>query len=238
MSVSSARVLVVDDEERMRQLLRLYLEKDGYGVVEAATGSEALAKFSAGGIDIVLLDLMLPDADGRDICKSLRKNSDVPIVMLTALGSETDRLLGFDLGADDYVVKPFSPREVVSRVKALLHRAGRADESEIINHGVLSIDPKTRFVRCRDSELGLTPKEFELLVLLARHPRQAFTREQLLDDVWGYDYYGDQRTVDTHIKNLREKLGQCNAAIVTVWGVGYRFDPSRLEGSGPASDTQ
>lgn len=230
--VSKATVLVVDDEERMRQLLRLYLENEGYRVIEAATGNEALAIFASGGIDIVLLDLLLPDTDGRAVCRELRAGSDVPIIMLTALGSESERLLGFDLGADDYVVKPFSPREVVSRVRALLRRTGRAEEHAVIRHGGLTIDPQTHLVKCGDDDLRLTPKEYDLLLLLAGHPLQAFSREQLLTDVWGYDYYGDQRTVDTHVKNLREKLGQYSPMVVTVWGVGYRFDPSRSDAGG------
>ncbi|MGE5561575.1 MAG: response regulator transcription factor [Chloroflexota bacterium] len=228
--MNGATVLVVDDEERMRQLLRLYLESDGYRVVEAATGTEALASFEQGGIDIVLLDLMLPDTDGRTVCRTLRASSSVPIIMLTALGSESERLLGFDLGADDYVVKPFSPREVVYRVRALLRRTGRTGGQSIIRHGALEIDQQSRIVRCGSHELALTPKEYDMLVLLASHPRQAFSRDQLLNDVWGYDYYGDQRTVDTHVKNLRDKLGPCSALIVTVWGVGYRLDPTRGEG--------
>lgn len=214
----------------MRQLLRLYLENEGYTVIEASSGTEATSRLATGSFDLVLLDLMLPDTDGRTVCRSLRATSDVPIIMLTALGSESDRLLGFDLGADDYVVKPFSPREVVSRVRALLRRSGRRRERTVIRVGSLSIEQQSRIVRCGDAEVRLTPKEFDLLTLLASHPRQAFSREQLLNDVWGYDYYGDQRTVDTHVKNLREKLGPCNAPIVTVWGVGYRLDPSRAEG--------
>lgn len=215
----------------MRQLLRLYLENEGYKVIEAATGKDALACFSAGGPDLVLLDLMLPDLDGWAVCRSLRASSDIPIIMLTALGSESERLLGFDLGADDYVVKPFSPREVVSRVRALLRRAGRSDDRAVIRHGSLSIHPESRIVRCGEDEVTLTPKEYDLLLLLASNPRRVFSREQLLNDVWGYDYYGDQRTVDTHIKNLRVKLGRCSQLIATVWGVGYRFDPPKPEGS-------
>jgi len=221
-------ILVVDDEERLRSLLRLYLENAGYEVTEAAAGREGLESFKVGRFDLVILDLMLPDVDGWTVCRSIRAEGDVPIIMLTALGSESERLLGFDLGADDYVVKPFSPKELVSRVKALLRRASRTEpEPGPIRQGPLEIDPGTRLVKLADREVSLTPTEFELLLTLARHPRQVFSRDKLLSDVWGYDYYGDPRTVDTHVKNLREKLGAGGRLIATVWGVGYRFEPPR-----------
>ncbi len=221
-------ILVVDDEERLRGLLRLYLENSGYLVAEAAGGREGLDTFRSGRFDLVVLDLMLPDLDGWTVCRSIREEGDVPIIMLTALGSESERLLGFDLGADDYVVKPFSPKELVSRVKALLRRASRArPEPTAIRHGPLEIDPGTRLVKVGDREISLTPIEYDLLVALASHPRQVFSRDKLLNDVWGYDYYGDPRTVDTHVKNLREKLGDLCRVIATVWGVGYRFEPPR-----------
>ncbi|HEY3314879.1 MAG TPA: response regulator transcription factor, partial [Bacillota bacterium] len=186
--MAPANVLVVDDEERMRRLLRLYLENEGYSVVEASNGTEALQRFREGPFDLVVLDLMLPQTDGWAVCRSIRRAGDVPLIILTALGSESERLLGFDLGADDYVTKPFSPKELVSRAKALLRRANRARElPPSISHGPLVIEPHSRTVRYGSKDLPLAPKEFDLLQLLAAHPRQVFTRDQLLNDVWGYD---------------------------------------------------
>lgn len=232
--MAQASILVVDDEQRMRDLLRLYLENEGYSVVEASNGTEALQLFRQSPFDLVIVDLMLPQTDGWAVCRSIRQASDVPLIIVTALGSESERLLGFDLGADDYVTKPFSPKELVSRARALLRRANRARElPPSISHGLLVIEPKSRTARCGSAGLTLAPKEFDLLLLLATHPRQVFTRDQLLNEVWGYDYYGDQRTVDTHVKNLREKLGDGGKMIATVWGVGYRFDPSEPRPSDP-----
>lgn len=214
----------------MRSLIRLYLENAGYAVTEASSGREALDVFGKARFDLVILDLMMADTDGWVVCRALRERSDVPIVMVTALGSESERLLGFDLGADDYVVKPFSPKELVSRARALLRRTARAREGpKIIQHGPLVIEPLSRAIRYSDKELYLTPKEYDLLLVLASHPRQVFSRDQLLTEVWGYDYYGDPRTVDTHVKNLREKLGEGGRMIATVWGVGYRFDPGQAQ---------
>lgn len=214
----------------MRSLIRLYLENAGYAVTEASSGREALDAFAKGRFDLVILDLMMADTDGWAVCRALREKSDVPIVMVTALGSESERLLGFDLGADDYVVKPFSPKELVSRARALLRRTARAREGpKVICHGPLVIEPLSRAIHYSGKELYLTPKEYDLLLVLATHPRQVFSRDQLLTEVWGYDYYGDPRTVDTHVKNLREKLGEGGRMIATVWGVGYRFDPGQAQ---------
>ncbi|MEW8957664.1 MAG: response regulator transcription factor [Moorella sp. (in: firmicutes)] len=220
------RILVADDEGGLRQLVRLYLEKEGMEVDEAATGRQALTRLEEAEYDLLILDLMMPDGDGWSVCREVRRKSDLPIIMLTARGEETDRLLGFDLGADDYVVKPFSPRELVARVKALLRRtgAGQPEDGELSFPG-LSINIPGREVMVEGRPVtNLTPKEFDLLLFLARHPGQVMSRERILEKVWGYDFYGDLRTVDTHIKNLREKLGRERGFITTVWGVGYKFE--------------
>lgn len=220
------RILVADDEGGLRQLVRLYLEKEGMEVDEAATGRQALTRLEEAKYDLLILDLMMPDGDGWSVCREVRRKSDLPIIMLTARGEETDRLLGFDLGADDYVVKPFSPRELVARVKALLRRTGygQPEDGELSFPG-LSINIPGREVKVEGRPVtNLTPKEFDLLLFLAQHPGQVMSRERILEKVWGYDFYGDLRTVDTHIKNLREKLGRERGFITTVWGVGYKFE--------------
>ncbi|MBE3572565.1 MAG: response regulator transcription factor [Moorella humiferrea] len=220
------RILVADDEGGLRQLVRLYLEKEGMEVDEAATGRQVLARLEGAKYDLLILDLMMPDGDGWSVCREVRRKSELPIIMLTARGEEPDRLLGFDLGADDYVVKPFSPRELVARVKALLRRtgAGQPEDGELRFPG-LSINIPGREVKVEGRPVtNLTPKEFDLLLFLARHPGQVMSRERILEKVWGYDFYGDLRTVDTHIKNLREKLGRERGFITTVWGVGYKFE--------------
>ncbi|QGP92896.1 Transcriptional regulatory protein SrrA [Neomoorella glycerini] len=220
------RILVVDDEAGLRQLVRLYLEKEGMVVAEAATGRQALEKLQQDKYDLLILDLMMPDGDGWSVCRAVRQQMDLPIIMLTARGEEMDRLLGFELGADDYVIKPFSPRELVARVKALLRRAGAGlQRGEQLQFPGLSIDIAGREVKVDGRTVNnLTPKEFDLLLFLARHPGQVMSREKILEKVWGYDFYGDLRTVDTHIKNLREKLGRERGFITTVWGVGYKFE--------------
>lgn len=220
-------MLIADDEPRLRHLVRLYLEREGMVVEEAETGRQALDKISSENFDLLILDIMMPDGDGWTVCKEIRKKADLPIIMLTALGEELDRLLGFELGADDYVVKPFSPRELVARVKALLRRSKvNRDHREYLKFPGLEIDVAAREVRVEGKLINLTPKEFELLLFLARHPGQVLSREKILEQVWGYDFYGDLRTVDTHIKNLREKLGRERGQryITTVWGVGYKFE--------------
>lgn len=229
------RILVVDDEERIRRLVRMYLERSGFSVEEAEDGREALDMALSGSYALIILDLMLPSMDGREVCTHIRQKMDTPIIMLTAAGDEVSRIQGFELGADDYVVKPFSPRELVMRVKALLKRAGdpemqRADAHQILTFPDLNIHLDGRKVEVAGKEVNLTPKEFDLLVYMAQRPEKVFTREELLRDVWNYQFYGDQRTVDTHIKRLREKLGQASDKvsryIVTVWGVGYKFEVS------------
>jgi len=229
----SATILVADDESRMRQLVRVYLEKDGFQVIEAADGEEVMARLEENDPDLVVLDLMMPKVDGWETCRRIRAKSDIPVIILTARGEELDRLLGFELGADDYVVKPFSPRELVARVKALLRRVQpeKKDGGRVLRFPGLVIDEGARTVTVNGHEVGLTPKEYDLLHFLARHPGQVFSREQILEKVWGYDFYGDARTVDTHIKNIRDKLGGKGdknsgaGRITTVWGVGYKFEP-------------
>lgn len=230
------RILVVDDEDRIRRLVRMYLERNAFEIEEAEDGQEALNKALTNRYDLIILDLMLPSMDGREVCSSLRQQgNETPIIMLTASGDEMSRIHGFELGADDYVVKPFSPRELVMRVKALLKRSSHISDKEaapavnsILTFKGLTINLDSRRVICGGEEVSLTPKEYELLCYLAQRPEKVFSREELLRDVWNYQFYGDQRTVDTHIKRLREKLGKASeeaaSMIVTVWGVGYKFE--------------
>lgn len=229
------RILVVDDEARIRRLVRMYLEREGYEIEEAEDGDTALAKALETDYDLILLDLMLPGMDGIDVCQELRKKKATPVIMLTARGEETNRIQGFEVGADDYVVKPFSPRELVHRVKALLRRASataylKTDQSasNAIVFPDLTIDHDARRVVAGGEEVNLTPKEYELLHYLAQSPDKVFSREELLKDVWHYDFFGDLRTVDTHVKRLREKLNRASpeaaAMIATVWGVGYKLE--------------
>ncbi len=222
------KILVADDESRMRELVKAYLQKEDFTVEEAANGREVLEKLRREPFNLVILDLMMPELDGWKTCQEIRKEFDLPIIMLTARGEELDRVLGFELGADDYVVKPFSPRELVLRVKALLRRVAPegGGKGEILNFPGLSIDRAARQVRVDGETVNLTPKEFDLLFFLASNRGRVFSREQLLERVWGYDFYGDLRTVDTHVKNLREKLGRHRDLpyIRTVWGVGYKFE--------------
>ncbi|MCL6626219.1 response regulator transcription factor [Alicyclobacillus shizuokensis] len=233
MDQEPVRILVVDDEERIRRLVRMYLERSGFAVDEAADGKTALAAALSQTYALIILDLMLPEMDGRDVCIQIRQHLQTPIIMLTAAGDEVSRIHGFELGADDYVVKPFSPRELVMRVKALLKRVGENDTTrtelqQVLTFPDLNIHIEARRVEVAGKEVALTPKEFDLLVYMAQRPEKVFSREELLRDVWNYQFYGDQRTVDTHVKRLREKLGHASpkvsAYIVTVWGVGYKFE--------------
>ena len=234
MEAGRERVLIVDDEERIRRLVRMYLERNAFDVDEAEDGAEALAKALNTDYALIILDLMLPGMDGRDVCAEIRQYKDTPIIMLTASGDESNRVHGFELGADDYVVKPFSPRELIMRVKALLRRsgAGAEDKQTAVGHILtfpgLVINVDSRKVVVEEQEVLLTPKEFELLLYLAQRPEKVFSREELLRDVWNYQFFGDQRTVDTHVKRLREKLGRASNRVPhhihTVWGVGYKFE--------------
>ncbi|WP_102335833.1 response regulator transcription factor [Salimicrobium jeotgali] len=229
-----ARILVVDDEERIRRLVKMYLEREEYTVEEAEDGEGALQKALQNNYDVILLDLMLPGMDGIEVCKALREKKATPVIMLTAKGEEANRVEGFETGADDYIVKPFSPREVVLRVKALLRRASSTkflntdtEARNIIVFPHLTIDNDAHKVTAQGKEVPLTPKEYELLLYMAERPNKVFDREQLLKEVWKYEFFGDLRTVDTHVKRLREKLSKVSAEsagmIATVWGVGYKF---------------
>lgn len=223
-------VLVVDDEARIRELIREHLEAQSYKVTEAIDGNDALEKFKENpeAYNAMILDVMMPRLDGWTVCREIRRISDLPVIMLTARGEEYDKLFGFELGVDDYLVKPFSPKELMARLNAVLRRGRRLDEEkeeedQFIVDG-LKIDFPSRQVMVDNTVIKLTPREYELLQYLARHPNQAFSREQLLNQVWGYDFYGDERTVDTHIKMLRESLREHKKHIVTVWGHGYKFE--------------
>ncbi|MBH8582272.1 response regulator transcription factor [Thermoactinomyces sp. CICC 10735] len=229
------QILVVDDEDRIRRLLRMYLEREGYLIEEAEDGEKALQMALDKNYDLILLDLMLPGMDGLDVCAKLRKKKATPVIMLTARGEEANRVEGFESGTDDYVVKPFSPRELVHRVKAVLRRASATAflTTNIETHNVivfpeLTIDHDAHEVKAGGKKIQLTPKEYELLYYLAKSPDKVFTREQLLRDVWHYEFFGDLRTVDTHVKRLREKLNRASTKaakmITTVWGVGYKLE--------------
>ena len=222
------RILLVDDDPNIRQLVRLYLEKEGYDVDEADRGDAALAKFRSDPPNLVLLDLMLPGMDGMQVCREMRKVSNIPIIMLTAKDDTFDKVLGLELGADDYVVKLFETKELVARIKAVIRRYQGADtpEKELVFTG-LTVNISKYSVVYRGREMEMPPKEIELLYYLASYPGMVFTRDQLLESVWGYDYFGDSRTVDVHVKRIREKLAgseELGWQIKTVWGVGYKFD--------------
>jgi two-component system response regulator ResD len=222
------RILVVDDEDSVRELIELYLTKEGFEVSHARDGREALRGNAEHHPDLIILDLMLPGLDGWEVCRQIRSTSRVPIVMLTARAEEVDRIVGLELGADDYVVKPFSPRELVARVKAVLRRgASAAEEAEVLTFPGLRVDRVQHRVEVDGAEVHLTPTEFRLLWCLASRPGRVFSRAELLDRIWGYDSESDARTVDVHIKRLRQKTGASKSpsfAITTVWGLGYKFE--------------
>jgi DNA-binding response OmpR family regulator len=219
-------VLVVDDERAIRRLLRMYLTDGGFTVAEAATGEEAIEQVRRGGIDIVLLDLMLPGMDGYEVCRRLRETTSTPVIMLTARGEEANRITGLELGADDYVTKPFSPVEVVARVKAVMRRVSAPpDPNRVLRAGPAQLEPSSRRVMLDGREVELTRLEFDLLAELAAHPRVVYTRERLLEKVWGYQSAVGGKTVDVHVANLRRKLGD-DIGIVAVRGVGYRLEPA------------
>ncbi|MDY5219721.1 MAG: response regulator [Aristaeellaceae bacterium] len=222
------KILLVDDDPNIRQLVNLYLQKEGFEVMMADRGDEALKMFKASPPNLMLLDIMLPGMDGWQVCREVRKISNIPIIMLTAKDETFDKVLGLELGADDYVVKPFDMKELVARIKAVTRRFQAADapEKELVFPG-LTININQYTVMYMGKELEMPPKELELLYFLASHPGMVFTREQLLEQVWGYDYFGDSRTVDVHVKRLREKLTEGEKLgwqIKTVWGVGYKFE--------------
>ena len=224
------KILVADDDLNICELLRLYLEKEGFEVVMAHDGEEAVARFESEKPSLILLDIMMPKLDGWQVCRQIRQKSDCPIIMLTAKGETFDKVLGLELGADDYVVKPFDTKEIVARIKAVLRRSGpagaAANEVKEVSYDKLTVN-MTRYELKVDGKVVVAPpKELELLFHLASNPNRVFTRDQLLDEVWGFEYYGDSRTVDVHIKRLREKLEGVSDqwSLKTVWGVGYKFE--------------
>jgi DNA-binding response OmpR family regulator len=226
---STQTILVVEDEASIASFVSLYLKNAGYAVKTAATGAEAMQHLGDGAPALIVLDLMLPDVDGIELCRRVRQRWDVPILMLTARDEDVDKIIGLEVGADDYMTKPFNPRELVARVKSILRRATpdrRERESDVLRHGELVVDAGRREVRVGDREVQLAPKEFDLLWELLDHKGLVLTRDQLLERVWGYTFAGDTRTVDVHVRQLRRKLGEASP-IVTVWGVGYKVSPSR-----------
>ena len=229
MAQTSESILIVEDENSIASFVALYLKNAGYTVRTVAKGADALDQVSSDPPSLTILDLMLPDIDGIEVCRRIRKTSDVPILMLTARDEDVDKIIGLEVGADDYMTKPFNPRELVARVKSILRRSTperRQAESAVIRHGDLSIDAGRREVRVGEDEIQLAPKEFDLLWELLDHRGLVLTRDQLLERVWGYTFAGDTRTVDVHVRQLRRKLGDASP-IVTVWGVGYKVSPAK-----------
>jgi two-component system alkaline phosphatase synthesis response regulator PhoP len=229
MAQASESILIVEDESSIASFVALYLKNAGYTVRTVGKGAEALDQVSSDPPSLTILDLMLPDIDGIEVCRRIRKTSDVPILMLTARDEDVDKIIGLEVGADDYLTKPFNPRELVARVKSILRRSTperRQAESAVIRHGDLVIDAGRREVRVGEEEIQLAPKEFDLLWELLDHRGLVLTRDQLLERVWGYTFAGDTRTVDVHVRQLRRKLGDASP-IVTVWGVGYKVSPAK-----------
>lgn len=221
------KILIVDDEPHIRELVRLYLAREGFTVAEASDGLEALEATLSEGPALVILDIMLPKMDGWEVLRAIRQRQSIPVIMLSAKGEEVDRVLGLELGADDYITKPFSPRELVARVKAVLRRTARTEpEPEALDFGHFAIDKTARELRVCNKVVPCPVKEFDLLWFLATNPNHTFTREQLLQKVWGYDFFGEARTVDVHVRRIREKIepnAEEPAYLLTVWGVGYKF---------------
>lgn len=227
MTMAGERILVVDDDQNICELLRLYMEKEGYNVAIANDGVQALSTYRQFNPNIVILDIMLPKKDGWEVCREIRRSDDTPIIMLTARGETFDKVLGLELGADDYVVKPFESKEIMARIKAVLRRSSsNTDEIQQVEYDNLVINLTYYQLKVRGELIPTPPKELELLYQLASNPNRVFTRDQLLDEVWGFDYYGDSRTVDVHIKRIREKLDGVSTewSLKTVWGVGYKFE--------------
>lgn len=220
------KILAVDDEDRIRDIIRQYVEFEGYTFLEAANGEQACAIVKQDAVDLVLMDVMMPVCDGISALRQIREFSDVPVILLTAKGEEYDKVFGFDLGADDYVVKPFSPRELMSRIKAILKRVEKKEEKEddVYIFQDLSVNPKSYELKIHGERINVTPKEFELLCYLIQSKGTVITRDTILNKIWGYDFYGDSRTVDTHIKMLRGNLGEYRDLIKTIWGVGYKYE--------------
>ncbi|MEY8376523.1 response regulator transcription factor [Lachnospiraceae bacterium 56-18] len=219
------KILVVDDESRMRKLLKDFLEREGYRVIEAADGLEAMERFYEDKeIALLILDVMMPNMDGWQVCREVRQSSKVPIIMLTARSEERDELQGFELGVDEYISKPFSPKILVARAEAVLRRAHALDAEQTLNAGGISVDKSAHQVKIDGAETELSYKEFELLTYFIENQGIALSREKILNNVWNYDYFGDARTIDTHVKKLRNKLGDKGNYIKTIWGMGYKFE--------------
>ncbi len=221
-------ILVVDDEEKIRTVIRKYAEFEGYGITEASNGIEAIELCRTGDFNLVILDIMMPELDGFTVCKKIREIREIPIIMLSARGEEYDKIHGFELGIDDYVVKPFSPKELMMRVKVVISRnqnkLGKSDSHDVFEAEGLNIDFTSRIVKVNGEKVELTPKEYDLLFYMVINRGIALSREKLINEVWGYDYYGDDRTLDTHIKLLRSSLKDYRKFLVTLRGVGYRFE--------------
>ncbi len=224
--INKTKILVVDDDKHISEVVKLYLEKEGFDVYVAEDGIEAVNKFKSVQPKLVILDIMLPGMDGMQVCNEIRRIDNTPIIMLSAKGEVFDKVLLLELGADDYLVKPFEPKELIARIKAVLRRSVQREEtSEIVEYKDLVINITDYTVTYMDSKIEMPPKEIELLYYLASHPQKVFTRQQLLEQVWGFEYYGDSRTVDVHIKRIREKVGGSDSwNIKTVWSIGYKFE--------------
>ncbi len=223
--MSPVKILVVDDESRMRKLVKDFLTKQGYSVLEASNGEEAVDLFVEDkDISLIILDVMMPRMDGWQVCKEIRALSEVPIIMLTAKSDERDELLGFELGVDEYISKPFSPKILVARVEAILRRTAGVLQEELLTAGNIELDIAAHTVKVKGSIIDLSFKEFELLNYFVVNQGVALSREKILNNVWNYDYFGDARTIDTHVKKLRNKLGDCGDYIKTIWGMGYKFN--------------
>ena len=223
--MDTLKILVVDDESRMRKLVKDFLTKKNFQVLEAGNGEEAMDIFyEEKDIALIILDVMMPKMDGWEVCREIRKNSKVPIIMLTARSDERDELLGFDLGVDEYISKPFSPKILVARVEAILRRTGQNNPEDVISAGGIVIDKAAHLATVDGKPMELSFKEFELLTYFLENQGIALSREKILNSVWNYDYFGDARTIDTHVKKLRSKLGECGKYILTIWGMGYKFE--------------
>ena len=228
------KILIVDDDKNICDVLRLYLEKEGYAVILSHDGNEAVVKFNALKPDLVLLDIMLPGMDGLQLCREIRKKSSVPIIMITAKGETIDKVIGLEIGGDDYIVKPFDAKEVIARINAIARRVGSntsEPETREVKYDNISVNMTRYELKVDGKVIDTPPKELELLYYLASNPNRVYTRDQLLDEVWGFDYYGDSRTIDVHIKRLREKLEGVSDkwSLKTVWGVGYKFELNEEE---------
>lgn len=222
-----SKILIVDDEARIRQLIRKYAEFEGHTVEEAVDGMQAIEICRKNKYDLIIMDVMMPELDGFSACREIRKFSDTPVIMLSARGEEYDKIHGFELGSDDYVVKPFSPKELMMRVNAVIKRSGGSsdgDKNDVFTYNGLTVDFSARIVTIDGKRVEMTPKEYELFFYMVRNKGLALTREKLISEVWGYDFFGDERTLDTHIKLLRKSLGEYSKCIVTLRGVGYRFE--------------